>query len=299
MVDILADLRKQGLQPIPKSPSQVTPTPIVPNKSSCQSGGLDPFINLKGQHRCNLAIMIGTKVVYVAEGTTHTELKLNHHKDVQANHVKVSVDEVFEGYEDKPLPAAQPYVKTIGQAFGTFAMTPKEKGNPRFDSCGHLRSESVIIPKKYFLPKQDMPSLTDKGARLRIILSNFEENKSLDMKFVKSEFCYEEATSIGLTAEHVVQLLDCESISCTIIQVFMLGLMDQYGEKFASNSIGVFCPATIADTSLTKDPRAVEKYMIYAKRQQSSKKCILCPYIQSGTLGASGYLSTKMLCARI
>ncbi|KAL6543444.1 hypothetical protein OROHE_010066 [Orobanche hederae] len=129
MVDILADLRKQGLQPIPKSPSQVTPTPIVPNKSSCQSGGLDPFINLKGQHRCKLAIMIGTKVVYVAE--------------------------VFEGYEDKPLPAARPYVKTIGQAFGTsvewqkhlvflhnsdddVAMTPKEQGNPRVDSCGRL-----------------------------------------------------------------------------------------------------------------------------------------------------------------
>ncbi|KAL6544255.1 hypothetical protein OROGR_010752 [Orobanche gracilis] len=47
---------------------------------------------------------------------------------------------------------------------------------------------------------------------------------------------YDVETSIGLTAEHVVQLLDCESISCTIIQVFMLGLMDQYGEKFATNS---------------------------------------------------------------
>ncbi|KAL6552004.1 hypothetical protein OROGR_008158 [Orobanche gracilis] len=126
-------------------------------------------------------------------------VKLNHHKNVQASHVKVSVDEVFEGYEDKPLPAAQPYVKTIGQAFGTSVewpkhlvflhnfdddveMTQKEQGNPRVDSCG------------------------------------------LDK------------TSIGLTAEHVVQLLDCESISCTIIQVFMLGLMDQYGEKFATNS---------------------------------------------------------------
>ncbi|KAL6567802.1 hypothetical protein OROGR_001470 [Orobanche gracilis] len=35
---------------------------------------------------------------------------------------------------------------------------------------------------------------------------------------------YDVETSIGLTAEHVVQLLDCESISCTIIQVFMLVL---------------------------------------------------------------------------
>ncbi|KAL6564338.1 hypothetical protein OROMI_015788 [Orobanche minor] len=214
MVDILADLRKQGLQPIPKSSWQVTPTPIVLNKSSCQSGGLDPFINLKGQHRCKHAIMIGTKVAYVAEGTTHTELTLNHYKDVQANH----------------------------------AMTPKEQGNPRVDSRGRLTSESVIIPKKYFLPEQDMPSLTDKGARLQILLSTFKENESLDMGFVN---------------------------------IIYRGLMDQYGEKFASNSIGVFCPANIADTSLTKDSRAVEKYMIYAIRQQSSKKCILCPYIQS------------------
>ncbi|KAL6576870.1 hypothetical protein OROMI_011146 [Orobanche minor] len=85
------------------------------------------------------------------EGT----VKLNHHKDVQANHVKVSVDEVFEGYEDKPLPA----VKTIGEHWVFLVIClqkryvhvfdPVNTGKRKYDIKAHLiRVLKVIMTTK-------------------------------------------------------------------------------------------------------------------------------------------------------
>ncbi|XP_065850143.1 uncharacterized protein [Euphorbia lathyris] len=77
--------------------------------------------------------------------------------------------------------------------------------------------------------------------------------------------------------EDVTQLLRGDRLSVSVLQVFMLAMIDRYPYKFDLNSITFMCPSKVSATMLRSSPDASLKYMRHMM-EQCSKRFIFYPY---------------------
>ena len=82
------------------------------------------FFQIKEPTSCRLYLLINSEKVFVAFGTIHPELTLDHHNNLVADNVKVSVDEFEPAYKEASVPVPSQFIKKLGQALGTFTQWP-------------------------------------------------------------------------------------------------------------------------------------------------------------------------------
>ncbi|XP_065856689.1 uncharacterized protein [Euphorbia lathyris] len=81
----------------------------------------------------------------------------------------------------------------------------------------------------------------------------------------------------------VTQLLIGDRLSVSILQVFMLAMIDRYPYKFDLNSITFMCPSKVSATILRSSPDASLKYMRHVMEQ--SLKDSYFVHIMKRTIG--------------
>ncbi|XP_065870011.1 uncharacterized protein [Euphorbia lathyris] len=228
-------------------------------------------------------------------GTVHRDLTLNHHEPLRPGHVKVSVDFVEIGYLHELIPVPSSYAKKLGEAEGSFTQWPKDlvllchdnevsipreqSGSKKQVDSGRATNESAINPKRPFQIDVSLSHLTEKCRYLQSFVSTFPKGNTFKMRSGKTAFNYSDAHDdiIYIMSEDVTQLLIGDRLSVSILQVFMLAMIDRYPYKFDLNSITFMCPSKVSATMLRSSPDASLKYMRHVM-EQSSKRFIFCPY---------------------
>ncbi|XP_065868433.1 uncharacterized protein [Euphorbia lathyris] len=179
-----------GASPAPVDSLQVDRASPALDKSSCHSGGIDPFVDIQVPKPCQVLLLVEGVPVVVAHGVVHPKMKVNHGMPINPENVVVNIDNYENGYGDLPVPVPSDHIQILGEASGSFTQWPKNlillledkasysKGDTSKKKHDQSGNESAIQPKKLDLNEVALPKLTKKCKYMRRML---DENPTHDM----------------------------------------------------------------------------------------------------------------------
>ncbi|XP_065882229.1 uncharacterized protein [Euphorbia lathyris] len=93
-----------GASPAPVDSLPVDRASPALDKSSCHSGGIDPFVDIQVPKPCQVLLLVEGVPVVVAHGVVHPKMKVNHGMPINPENVVVNIDNYENGYGDLPVP---------------------------------------------------------------------------------------------------------------------------------------------------------------------------------------------------
>ncbi|XP_065856512.1 uncharacterized protein [Euphorbia lathyris] len=284
-----------GASPTPVDSLPVDRASPALGKSSCHSGGIDPFVDIQVPKQCQVLLLVEGERVVVAHGVIHPEMKVNHGMTINPENVVVNIDDYENDYGDIPVPVPSEHIQILGEASGSFTQWPKNlilllgdkascsKGDTSKKKHDQSANESVIQKKKLDLNEVALPKLTKKCNYMRRML---DENPTHDMFEMLDDHVFgsEEEIKIFIGREDVDQLLHGEWLSTSVLEVFITGLKTMHNRHL--DSVGFMCSHLISSTTInSKQEVRCRKYMIDALIKYKGKRLILCPYHDSSQVG--------------
>ncbi|WCJ34463.1 hypothetical protein M5689_015773 [Euphorbia peplus] len=264
-------------------------------KSSCQSGGVDPFVGLEGKYPCQLALMVNMERVIVAYGIADFSASINHHKPVSPENVVVNIDDCEKNYALFSLPISTGYMENIGDAVGSFTQWPKhlvelkkdkkdkasnlevQPGKRKHHESGNATNESAVSVKKPFQPEKSEPPISDKCKRMKSVLVGYDNLATIEFQADIDDFCLsKDASLIVITKEDVDDILLGKWLSVSVIEVFMMALKNQYIQNF--DEIGFMRPGVISSLDCQRNKVTSTVYMSKVIQEFKTKRFIFCPY---------------------
>ncbi|XP_021758847.1 uncharacterized protein LOC110723783 [Chenopodium quinoa] len=248
---------------------------MMPQKlPQATSSNLSPPM-LTASKTCRLAVWdaySGNKIV-VAGGTAYPYgdgPMCN--QSIMPAHMKVCINDPYSDFVDVDLPVPVEGVTKIGEARDNFVQWPAalvlfedEEAIPeeRYEGNSNEKVDSSDL--------QSGESATNvKGSSQQVgedmVASNGEKSKLLQVQLVMASqperydvttvlldakvFHLEKDTETLITAEDINLLLRGARLSISVVQVFMMFLIDRYISSFDSSHIGFLCPQTIAASNV-------------------------------------------------
>ncbi|XP_056688574.1 uncharacterized protein [Spinacia oleracea] len=267
------------------------------------------FFQIKEPTSCRLYLLINSEKVFVAFGTIHPELTLDHHNNLVADNVKVSVDEFEPAYKEASVPVPSQFIKKLGQALGTFTQWPtnlvslvtspevnepaRKEPNEKRATSKEPKGKEVSVESqretkgsntkanKQFLPKFSSQKLGVQCNCMKTMVSKLKEGEDVKLQASKRAFNFDNDRELIIAVEDINQLLSGAWLNISILQVLILALYESWDEfDHSTNALGFMCPEMISETMLYSDINRVLLYMSQSMATLSSKSFILCPYFE-------------------
>ncbi|KAK9714105.1 hypothetical protein RND81_06G071900 [Saponaria officinalis] len=193
---------------------------------------------------CELAVLEKGKVALGKVFRAPNDDSRSHGRAFGLNELRVSIDVVFEGLEDIPLPLITEEFSTVGEAQGSFVRWPKNlislqnsqvnvktranetsknkvkkkkmESSKNVESSNNKRKESVNSNTR-------LKNILDKKYESRRLLSKMvtlmENGRSTNIVLNENVMGYEQ--TIFLTKDDITQVLDMEKLNISVIQTFL------------------------------------------------------------------------------
>ncbi|XP_021755815.1 uncharacterized protein LOC110721000 [Chenopodium quinoa] len=273
-----------------------------PQLPQVTSSNLPPPM-LKALKTCRLAVWdaySGNKVV-VAGGTAYPYGDgPMYNQSIKPGHMKVCINDPYSDFVDVDLPVpTEEGVTKIGEARDNFVQWPAalvlfedEEATPekRCEGSSNEKLDSSDLQLQQ-VGEDMVASIGEKSKLLHLQLVMASQPERYDVTTVPLDakvFHLEKDTETFITVEDITLLLRGARLSISIVQVFMMFLIDKYISSFDLSHIGFLCPQTIAASNVRHQNHQHQVTVDYIRdvflssrdRGDAGYQLILAPYYE-------------------